>query len=100
MINVNHLEDEDFSCPVCNHPVAPMDEPCDPCDHVAFIYLDSIGEFEYTTGAFEDLENIDLIEDDFIDVLKDFKIKDVYQLTYNGLACGPVSFDVTIGIKE
>ncbi len=94
-------------CPVCNEAIM-TEEGTEPilCDHVEFIYLQSVDEFENIS------DNIKKNEKKIKKIMRDGDWKDVVKaklipknitildFTESGMACGPVSFTTYIGIKK
>ena len=88
-------------CPICGkatHHIGEEGAEVTPCPHLAFIYIGDAGDFEYTSQDFEkSMENIDDEELTF-DTFREFLQKAGYgnkllamEITYGGMACGPVS---------
>lgn len=89
-------------CPICGHAVCDADGAFEtPCEHLAFVYLDAIGDFPYESAAFtkrmdafrddEDFEGFDWSS--FPNFLKQFGYDNkmlALGVTYGGMACGPV----------
>lgn len=100
-------DDGNVICPVCGDIIISEDgETTDPCKHVKFIFLDSVGEFSVMRlpgeGIADKIKEA-LWEGDWDDVVKAKLIPkgvSVLELTESGLACGPVSFVTLIGIAK
>ena len=101
-----NLEPKDFSnfyCPVCGRHLIGEDCIDDPCEHVLFIFVDSIGEFTHYDDSLrepvekwiqDDDEFADKIEEDgkgIIDHLQQLvpETAVTISITTSGMACGP-----------
>ena len=120
------IELQPMFCPICGHHSINTEEDSDeyykvtPCEHLAFIYLNDIDEYEYQSEDFaKRLENIpededtdEDIEDEDIEDEDDEDTKYFYNLlvkagydnkmlaveiVHGGMACGPVWNSVTFG---
>jgi len=89
-------------CPICGHPTmnsgeVENDAVHSPCKHLAFIFIGELGDFEYKTEKFENrITNLDTEELDFSN-FDNFLKQAGYgnqmlaiELTFGGMACGPV----------
>lgn len=89
-------------CPICGQATLKMVKEygkLTPCKHLAFIYVNAAGEFEYRSKELKDriktggLEDFD--PDDFVKQLGkagyDNKLL-ILAITYGGMACGPIWF--------
>lgn len=103
-----YLEHDNFFCPVTGHPIVGP-EHFEPSDATAFVYLDEVGDFEHIQDRFakinEKVNTEEAMEEDpfeqfkrFCDALEDMPSIVVFSLTTMGMACGPVSSTVHIGI--
>ena len=113
MREISQYDELDFDCPVCDKTLISEEEGThELCEHVLFVYLDSIGEFESSTDEIDTLvekirkEKSDPdggyydgeIMEDLLEALPDNIT--IHQLTGYGMACGPTSFTISVGIKE
>jgi len=92
-------------CPICGTAVFDNEEGCaTPCPHFAFLYVGEVGEFEYTSVAFtKKTESLEAENLDF-ETFSDFLAKAGYdnkllaiEITYGGMACGPVWYTDVFG---
>ena len=103
------IELQPMFCPICGHHSINTEEDSDeyykvtPCEHLAFIYLNDIDEYEYQSEDFaKRLENIPEDEDTkyFYNLLVkagyDNKLLAV-EIVHGGMACGPIWNSVTFG---
>lgn len=100
---------QDLFCPICGKRMIQAEEnltTVDPCPHIAFFYLPEYEAFEYQSEDFEertkDLE-FEYDEDDYI-MFEEYLAAAGYgnslltlELTYGGVACGPVSITIVVG---
>ena len=94
-------------CPVCGK--ATMESPDDgfsPCAHVSFIYMGVTGEFEYQSDEFaaklESADTDNLSFDSFADYLAGMGYNNktlALEVTYGGMACGPVWYTDVYGFS-
>ena len=98
---------EEVYCPICGQKLVKEGKEVTsviPCKHLAFFYLPSVDAFEYKSDDFaKRIEPIEIDELDY-DNFKEFLIEAGYdnsmlalELTYGGIACGPVSFTIVVG---
>ena len=114
-----------FNCPICDQVIL-KEEQCieDFCKHVKFMYLDSISEMEYCDDDIQAIydklekeeaeywesdasdnptdEQNDYYDSDIMERLEDklpIEIT-IHHITGYGMACGPTSFTVSVGIKS
>lgn len=92
-------------CPVCGR--ATMDDgDFSPCEHVAFVYMGATGDFEYQSEDFSKRRGEDHADDLSFDTFRDFLSKLGYdnktlalEITYGGMACGPVWYTDVYGFN-
>jgi hypothetical protein len=94
-------------CPICGKPTAKSsDEDPDytPCEHLAFLYLGLISDFEYRSDDFkkrtEALDRKDLNFDNFQKYLEDAGYDNrllALEISQSGIACGPIGFSEIYG---
>ena len=91
-------------CPICGNPTIEAGVGATPCPHLAFIYVHEVSSFEYKSEDFEArTSKIDLEEPDsdaFEQLLAEAGYGNsmlVIELTYGGMACGPVWATVIVG---
>ena len=90
-------------CPICGHEVVGEDG-CDPCHHLAFLYVGAGGDFEHKSDDFESRLNDAEVEfigfNDFPEILSqlgyDNKLLCI-EITYGGMGCGPVRYSDILG---
>ena len=112
MRDVIRYDEMDFDCPVCDKKLVTEDEGThELCEHVLFVYLDAIGEFESSSSEIDALvEKIRKEKSDPDDGYYDGDIMEdllealpenvtIHQMTGHGIACGPISFTMSVGIK-
>ena len=102
----------DIYCPVCQHKASIEDEngghEFKPCEHLAFVYLPELGEFEYQIDSWQaatdsielDYFDFDNYEDYFTGLIKKSGFNQVLHIIENessGIACGPTSFTEIYG---
>lgn len=105
-----NLDHDNFFCPVTGFHML-SEEHYEPSPATLFVYIEDAGEFEWYSRELEKLEstvNTEEIEDECEDGLSNIErflvaIKDkpnlvVFTITTSGIACGPVSSTVHIGI--
>jgi hypothetical protein len=101
------LDHVNFYCPVTGEQIV-SSELCTPSPATAFIYLDEIGDFVEISEEFAEI-NEKIIEKEnededffhfetFMKAIKKIKNLIVFSITTRGMACGPVSSTVHIGI--
>ena len=97
----------DFHCPSCGEVILSTEDLLEQpvCPHVKFVYFYASGEFEYADAeikkaldGFDDDEDGD--EDSFTHLAKKIKSKTavVFSITTSGMACGPTSDTVVVGL--
>jgi hypothetical protein len=101
------LDHVNFYCPVTGEQII-SSELCTPSPATAFIYLDEIGDFVEISDEFTEI-NEKVIEkeneeeeffhfESFMKAIKKIKNLIVFSITTRGMACGPASSTVHIGI--
>lgn len=100
---------QEVYCPLCGKKLTKEGEgttTVDPCKHLAFFYLPEYEAFEYKSDDFKqrtkDLE-FEYDEDEYVK-FEDFLTRAGYgdsllalELTYGGIACGPISITIVVG---
>ncbi len=94
-------------CPICGEPGLKIIDGAGqvtPCDHLAFIFVESVGEFEYQSEDFQSrLEKLELEEvstNNFQEILAQAGYDNKFlaiALASGGMACGPVWETVVFG---
>lgn len=95
---------EILHCPVCGHALMVPDEEAVKCEHSLFVWIDLAGEY------FEELTSPDIqkVLDDADDPLTPYDEAFqaecppntvIFSMTGNGIACGPVSSMVAVGVR-
>ena len=96
-------------CPICGHPTIDRDEDegtakFSKCKHLAFIFVGELGEFECPSKDFKKRTKKVDVEDLDFDTLPEYLQSAGYgnnllalELTYGGIACGPVWFTDVFG---
>jgi hypothetical protein len=102
------LDHNNFFCPVTGQAIIREEEEFRASPATVFCYLDGFSEFEFMSdeakAIFDSLE-IDEVEDNSEDIFKRFEEEYsdnniiCFVITTRGIACGPVSFTVRIGIQ-
>lgn len=90
-------------CPICGHEIV-GENGCDPCHHLAFLYVGAGGDFEHKSDDFETRLNDAEVEfirfHDFPEILSqlgyDNKLLCI-EITYGGMGCGPVWYTDILG---
>ena len=96
----------DIPCPVCQHHASILNEEegsqqFKPCEHLVFVYLPEVGDYEYQLESWlkatesMDLEDYDSYEEHFERLHKKSKFSQSLHIIENesgGMACGPGSF--------
>lgn len=92
-------------CPICGQ--ATLDAQgggVTPCPHLAFIYVGETSEYEFTSADYNqrtsDLDDEDIDFDNFSELLSKAGYGNNFlalEVTYGGMACGPVWFTVIFG---
>lgn len=86
-------------CPICGKAAVEFHEEGEgnisPCEHLAFIYLDNISEFAYTSEEFnKKTEGIDVNRyanfKNFLNATPYNNYLLALEITHGGMACGPV----------
>lgn len=86
-------------CPICGKASIEIKDDVDevtPCDHLVFIYIGEVSEFEYQSEDFEKRFNaikrvkisLNNFKDALIEAGYDNKMLAI-EITYGGMACGP-----------
>ncbi len=96
-------------CPICGQPsTSSMEDGLEPtpCPHLAFIYVGDTGEFEYMSEEFEKrTKNLKLGLNPFKSFPKFLESAGysnnflAIQITYGGMACGPIWFTDIYGYE-
>ena len=109
LLEISTTENEDshfIHCLFCGHQQDP--ENSSYCQHVAFIYLRSIDEFEHISDEYVEQINkmrealdgaesiLDTVEDQLLKIPASGR-NYIVELSSSGLACGPSSFTVLYG---
>ena len=93
-------------CPICGSATMdPENGGATPCPHLAFIYVGEVQEFEFKSQDFEArmsrLDEEEVIElEEFSSVLEKLGYSNsllALEITYGGMACGPVWYTVIFG---
>jgi len=96
-------------CPICGKATTKAGEDGPdpdhrPCKHLAFIYVDVIGEFGCKSNDFEnrikDIDDLDLDSESFEEFLQRSGYGNnllAIELTHGGMACGPVWYTDVFG---
>lgn len=102
------LSHDNFFCPVTGQAILRGEQEYNPSPATVFCYVDEVSDFEHITdegmAIFDNLE-IDEDEDYADDIFKKFaeaySDKNIvcFVITTSGIACGPASSTVRIGIQ-
>lgn len=92
-------------CPVCGE--ATMDDGYfAPCEHVSFVYMGATGDFEYQSDDFSRRRTEGDADDLSFDTFRDFLAKLgcdnktlALEITYGGMACGPIWYTDVYGFS-
>ena len=106
-IDIELDEFEQFYCPVTGQKIFSFGDGIKPSPATAFVYLEGMGMegFEFLAEKYQKIE-LDDLDDEDTDVFEEFLkiVKDEYDLivfsvTTSGMACGPVSSTLRIGVN-
>jgi len=92
-------------CPLCGKPMLNEDGEPSPCKHLAFIFFGVNGKWHYQSKDFaKRISKLDesLAITDLATLLKELKYgKSLlgFEVTYGGMACGPVWFTDCYGFR-
>lgn len=96
-----------FHCPVCGTQLLNPEEGLRSCAHLLFAWIDVVGEFdqeltrpeihELAEGLDEDGLWASPCEDEFLEKLPRNSV--AFAFTEHGIACGPISNTVVIGVQ-
>ena len=92
-------------CPICGQATLDTEGAgATPCQHLAFIYVGAVGEYEFTSDDYDqrtkDLDDKDLSFDSFTKFLSMAGYGNnllALEITYGGMACGPVWYTDIFG---
>ena len=90
-------------CPICGQAISD-DESATLCRHLAFVFVGAAGDFEYQSQDFASrFANVDIQDmsfDSFVNVLRQAGYGNnllAIEITYGGMACGPVWYTDVFG---
>lgn len=96
-----------FHCPVCGTQLVVPDEELRSCPHLLFAWIDVVGDFEeeltrpeirtLAESLDEDEVGVSPYEDAFLNKLPRNSL--AFALTEHGIACGPVSTTLVVGVQ-
>jgi len=99
------MSELDFKCPICKKVLIGEDN-IHKCPHLAFIFVSSGCVFEFIMPEIKklikDMKETSEVTFDYMEELKGILPNNItmYERTETGIACGPCSITVWIGIKK